>query len=263
MMARRPSVAGMFYPANTAQLKRMLETFFSSSDAGCQAHGIVSPHAGYPYSGRLSALAFSAIPRPFDGTLVIIAPSHAGYPTCTSALAWDSPLGTVSTDAEFIRYLDVTEDDFAISQQENSLEVQIPFVKFRYPDTKIVPVLMGDQGHRSALRLAEKILEAQRLTGREIRLVASSDFSHYVPDSVAKKQDLWAIEPLLDLDIAEFYRRLAQEGVTACGYGPISVMVEVCRGLGSTSAKLLEYATSGDVTGDRSSVVGYAAIAVV
>lgn len=263
MMARRPSVAGMFYPANTGQLKRMLESFFSNSDAGCQAHGIVSPHAGYPYSGRLSALAFSALPAQFDGTLVVIAPSHAGYPTCTSTVAWDSPLGTVGTDTEFIRYLDVTEDDFAIAQEENSLEVQIPFIRFRYPETNIVPILMGEQGRNSALRLAEKILEARRVTGREIRIVASSDFSHYIPDSVAKTQDIWAIEPLKTLDTAEFYLRLARGGVSACGYGPIATMVEVCRGLGSTEARLLEYVTSGDVTGDRSRVVGYAAIAVM
>jgi hypothetical protein len=113
------------------------------------------------------------------------------------------------------------------------------------------------------MRLAEKIRHAVRLTKRDVRIIASSDFSHYVPAEKARLDDLWAIEPLVTLDTNEFYRRIAERRVTACGYGPITVMVSACAGLGAKAAKLIRYATSGDVTGDNKEVVGYASIAVI
>jgi AmmeMemoRadiSam system protein B len=123
--------------------------------------------------------------------------------------------------------------------------------------------MMGQQDYPSAVRLAEKVLHAVRQTKRDVRIVASSDFSHYVPAQKAKSDDLWAIEPLATLDTKEFYRRIAERQVTACGYGPITAMVNACSGLGAKAARLIRYATSGDVTGDNKEVVGYASIAVI
>jgi AmmeMemoRadiSam system protein B len=123
--------------------------------------------------------------------------------------------------------------------------------------------MMGTQDYVSAIRIAEKIVSAVRLTKRDIRIVASSDFSHYVPEAKAKSDDLYAIEPLTTLDTVEFYRRIEERRVTACGYGPITAMVTACSRLGAKAAKLIRYATSGDVTGDTREVVGYAAIAVI
>ena len=123
--------------------------------------------------------------------------------------------------------------------------------------------MMGAQDLSGVAVLAEKIVEAVRRTKRDVRIVASSDFSHYVPEAKAKTDDLYVIEALNTLDIGEFYRRIEERDVSACGYGPIAVMVTACGMLGATTAKLLRYATSGDVTGDRREVVGYAAIAVM
>jgi hypothetical protein len=123
--------------------------------------------------------------------------------------------------------------------------------------------MMGEQDPAHAAAVAEKIVAAVRLTKREIRVVASSDFSHYVPEAQAKAGDLYAIEPLARLDIKEFYRRIREKRVTACGYGPISAMAAVCQCMGAGRGELIRYATSGDVTGDRDQVVGYAAIAVM
>ncbi|MBS1194919.1 MAG: Mediator of ErbB2-driven cell motility-containing protein, partial [Methanomicrobia archaeon] len=111
--------------------------------------------------------------------------------------------------------------------------------------------------------LAERILEAVHRTGRDVRIVASSDFSHYVPEAIARRDDLAAITPLLTLDTDGFYRKVRDLGVSACGYGPIAAMVLAAKGLGARNAELLQYTTSGDVTGDRGQVVGYAAIAVM
>ncbi len=124
-------------------------------------------------------------------------------------------------------------------------------------------MMMGSQDISGVAALAGKIVSAVKRTKRDVRIVASSDFSHYVPEAKAKTDDLYAIEALRTLDVAEFYQRIEERGVSACGYGPIAVMVTAAGMLGAKAAELIRYATSGDVTGDRREVVGYAAIAVM
>lgn len=262
-MDMRPcSVAGMFYPAEPRHMEQLLETFFQNRAPGVNARGIVSPHAGYVYSGETAACAFSTIPPDFDGTFVVIGPSHRGYTTCVSAIPWETPLGIVDVDAEFVNALDIEIDELS-HRSEHSIEVQMPFIKYRFPRARVVPVLMGEQSYEAATLLADQVLRATGRTGRDVRIVASSDFSHYVPDEVARRQDLSAIDALKTLDIPEFYRRLQETGATVCGYGPIASMCIACRSLGAERGELLRYTTSGDVTGDLDQVVGYAAIAVV
>jgi AmmeMemoRadiSam system protein B len=252
----------MFYPAEPRHLEQLLERFFRTRAAGLDARGIVSPHAGYVYSGETSACAFSAIPPDFDGTFVVIGPSHRGYMTTASAVPWETPLGLVDVDTDFTDALDITIDE-ASHRKEHSLEVQMPIIKYRFPRTRVAPIMMGDQTYEGALGLAEHILQAIEQTGRDVRIVASSDFSHYVPDDVARKRDLYAIEALETLDIPEFYRRLSEVQASVCGYGPIAAMCIVCQSLGAERGELLRYTTSGDVTQDYDQVVGYAAIAVM
>ena len=262
MKVRTCSVAGQFYPAEPSHLEQLLEGFFRKTADGRDARGIVSPHAGYIYSGRTAARAFSAINPSFDGTFVVLGPSHRGFLTCASAVPWETPLGILETDTEFVNRLEVAVDELS-HRDEHSLEVQMPFIKYRFPRSRVVPVMMGPQDPASAAHLAERILEAVHRTGRDVRIVASSDFSHYVPEAEARRDDLAAIEPLATLDTDGFYRKVRDLGVSACGYGPIAAMVLAARGLGARKGELLQYTTSGDVTGDRGQVVGYAAIAVM
>ncbi|MCX6689522.1 MAG: MEMO1 family protein [Methanoregula sp.] len=262
MKMRSCAVAGMFYPRDPSHLEQLLEKFFSGTRSVGNALGVVSPHAGYIYSGQVAACAFAAIPPDFSGTFVLIGPSHRGYITCGSMIPWETPLGVVDTDTELVKALDIEIDEFS-HRDEHSIEVQVPFVKYRFPHARIAPVMMGIQDFASVPALAEKIVEAARRTQREIRIVASSDFSHYVPETMAKTNDLYAIEALHTMDTKEFYRRIEERSVSACGYGPIAVMVTACGMLGAKAAELIRYATSGDVTGDRREVVGYAAIAVM
>lgn len=262
-MDMRPcSVAGMFYPAEPRHLEQLLETFFQKKAPGILSRGIVSPHAGYVYSGETGACAFSTIPPDFDGTFLIIGPSHRGYMTSASAIPWVTPLGIVDVDTEFIDATDIQIDE-ASHQNEHSIEVQMPLIKYRFPRARAAPILMGEQTYEAAQDLAEHLLQAVEQTGRDVRIVASSDFSHYVPDDVARRQDLHVIDALKTLDIPEFYRRLQETHATICGYGPIATMCMACRALGAERAELLRYTTSGDVTEDHNQVVGYAAIAVV
>jgi len=262
MKIRTCAVAGMFYPRDPSHLEQLLEKFFSVTKSYRTPQGIVAPHAGYVYSGQVAAHAFGAIPSDFSGTFVVIGPSHRGYISCVSAIPWETPLGVIETDNEFVEALDMETDELS-HKDEHSIEVHMPMIKYRFPRSCIAPVLMGPQDYTSAIHLAEKIEAAIRLTKRDIRIVASSDFSHYVPEAKAKSDDLYAIEPLTTLDTVEFYRRIEERRVTACGYGPITAMVTACSRLGAKSAKLIRYATSGDVTGDTREVVGYAAITVI
>jgi len=262
MNMRTCAVAGMFYPREPSHLEQLLEKFFSTTHPDGNPVGIVSPHAGYVYSGQVAAVAFGAIPPGFSGTFVVIGPSHRGYINCVSEVPWETPLGVVDTDTEFVHSLDIEVDELS-HRDEHSIEVQIPFIKYRFPRARIAPVMMGQQDYPSAVMLAEKIGAAIRSTGRDVRIVASSDFSHYVPEQKAKAEDHYAIEPLRTLNTKEFYRRIAEKRVTACGYGPIAAMVMASARLGAKAARLLRYATSGDVTGDTREVVGYAAIAVI
>ena len=178
----------------------------------------------------------------------MIGPSHHGYLTSASSIPWETPLGIVDTDTEFIGALDIGIDEPS-HEEEHSIEVQMPFIKYRFPRSQVVPVMMGEQDPAHAAAVVEKIVAAQRLTKRDIRIVASSDFSHYVPEAQAKDGDLYAIEALTRLDVKEFYRRIREKRVTACGYGPISVMVSACLCMGARAGKLIRYGTSGDVTG--------------
>jgi len=263
MKMRACAVAGMFYPREPSHLEQLLGKFFAGTvPVAGNPLGIVSPHAGYIYSGQVAADSFAAIDGDFSGTFVIVGPSHRGYMTCASAVSWETPLGVVDTDAEFVRALDVEVDEFS-HRDEHSIEVQVPFIKYRFPRARIAPVMMGQQDYAGAIRLGEKIVHAIRQTKRDVRIVASSDFSHYVPEERAKSDDLYAIEALNTLDTKEFYRRIGERQVTACGYGPITAMVTACSRLGAKAARLIRYATSGDVTGDYREVVGYAGIAVI
>ncbi|MCK9298435.1 AmmeMemoRadiSam system protein B [Methanoculleus sp. YWC-01] len=262
-MDMRPcSVAGMFYPAEPRHLEQLLETFFRNKAPGITARGVVSPHAGYVYSGETGACAFSTIPPDFDGTFVVIGPSHRGYMTSASAVPWATPLGIVDVDTGFVDALDIEVDEVS-HRSEHSIEVQMPFIKYRFPRARVAPVLMGDQSYEAAVSLAEHLLQAIEHTGRNVRIVASSDFSHYVPDEVARRHDLTVIDALKTLDVPEFYHRLRETGATVCGYGPIAAMCITCQSLGAERGELLRYTTSGDVTEDYNQVVGYAAIAVV
>ncbi len=262
MKVRTCSVAGMFYPRDPHHLEQLVASYLKVRQPVEGIRGIVSPHAGYPYSGAVAGEAFSALDPDFSGTFVVIGPSHRGYLTCASAIPWETPVGIVDVDTGFVEELEIEVDEFS-HQGEHSLEVQMPFIKFRFPRARVAPVMMGDQSLRSAAELAGKIGKARKRTGREIRIVASSDFSHYVPEEVARRDDLYAIKALENLDTDEFYRRVEERGVSACGYGPIATLCLAGKEMGASHGELLTYRTSGDVTGDLEQVVGYAAIAVM
>jgi AmmeMemoRadiSam system protein B len=263
---RQTTVAGQFYPLNPKALKKELSRCFRDIDVEQKnIIGAVAPHAGYTYSGAIAAQVYASMPK--ADTYIFFGPNHTGYGTAValSQEKWITPLGEVEVDTELGQLLvgSIIDFDEIAHRFEHSIEVQIPFLQYMFgSDFKILPICMGLQDEETAIEIGREIAKAVKASGKKVVLIASSDFTHYQPANVAFENDHYIIEPLLKMDISEFYRRKEERNVTACGFGPIAAMMTAAKGLGAKYAKLLEYATSGDVTGDNNAVVGYAAITV-
>ena len=262
---RFPAVAGQFYPLGKNDLKHDISRCFSGiTQTERPVLGAIVPHAGYMYSGRTAAHVYSVLPE--VDTFVILGPNHTGYgsPVAVSLEKWSTPLGEVSSDIELIDALPkrIIDIDETAHQHEHSIEVQLPFLQHRFSGFRIVSVCMGMQDEETAIEVGEEIAEAVSKLDKNVVIIASSDFTHYQPDSIARENDAYYIDSILDMDILGFYRKLHERGATVCGYGPISAMLTATKKLGATKATLLDYSTSGDVTGDLSGVVGYAGIIV-
>ncbi|MDV0442719.1 AmmeMemoRadiSam system protein B [Methanorbis rubei] len=268
--ARPVTLAGMFYPADAEELTSLLDAFFSSTVTSVTSpYGVLVPHAGYIYSGKTAACAYAKIPETFSGTFVIVGPSHAGCMTVSGDCSWETPLGPVAADIELVAaFADAgipTKNDL-MRVQENSLETQMPFIRYRFPQAKVAPILLGDQSLASARTVAAaitKAIDASHAASGSVVIIASGDGSHYVPAKVAEHDDLTVLAAAAKLDVDLFYETLMTVRPSMCGYGCIAVMLLVGKHLGAHEAKLIMYQTSGDATGDDREVVGYAAMEVV
>lgn len=262
---RNPAVSGQFYPRNKNDLKSDISRCFAGIPLiERNVIGAVAPHAGYMYSGKTAACVYSALPK--ADTFILVGPNHTGYgsPVAVSGETWSTPMGEVGSDNEFIKALpkSIIDLDESAHKYEHSIEVQLPFLQFRFRDFKIVPICMGMQDEETAFDVGNEISEAANKVKKKVVIIASSDFSHYKQDKIAREDDAYFIKAILDMDISGFYRRLYERNASVCGYGPIAAMLAAARNLGATKATLFKYSTSGDITGDTSAVVGYAGIIV-
>ncbi len=271
---REPSVAGQFYPSNTKALKSAVENCYLHSlgpgktpDIGKERKivGAVVPHAGYMYSGPVGAYAYYEIGS--DGkpeTFVIIGPNHTGIGAgvALSSLRWKTPLGEVNTDKEFVEKLSSLgfEVDDDAHMYEHSLEVQLPFLQELYHDFSVVSISIWMQDYETCEELGEAISRVSKELDREIIVLASTDFSHYEPHDVANIKDNMAIQAIVDMDPYELSEVVNSENISMCGVGPTISALVAAKELGVKKSLLLKYATSGDITGDKSRVVGYASI---
>jgi len=229
---------------------------------------LICPHAGYMYSGPVAAHSYASLEgRRRPRVVVLVGPNHAGIGSEVSVYPegeWYTPLGSVPIDSELAKLISKSSDLISLDEysheEEHSLEVQLPFLQYVLGTFKLVPIVMLSQDRDTAEELGRAI--AENVSGQDALLIASSDFTHYEPDAAAKKKDMVAIERICALDVEGFYRVISEHRITACGYGPIAAILTASKLSGATDARLLKYATSGDVTGDRSAVVGYASIIV-
>ena len=280
MKVRSPSQAGSFYAGTYGALQQQIKECFSHPLGPGEIPrpvdrplehviGLVCPHAGYMYSGPVAAHAYYHLS--LDGkpeSVIIMGPNHTGLGSAISMMnkgAWRTPLGDVEIDTELAeRILKVSEiidvDEYA-HRFEHSIEVQLPFLQYLFGSSfKFVPICFQMQDLESCREVGENIAEVA--TKKSILLIASTDMTHYESQKAAETKDKAVIEPLTNLDVVEFYRRIETLRVSMCGYGPTIAVVTASKNLGAVNAQLLRYNTSGDVTGDYSSVVGYSSIAI-
>jgi AmmeMemoRadiSam system protein B len=266
-MRREPAVAGQFYSYDKDVLKNELKKFFNSTGASKtgDALSIVCPHAGYMYSGAVAAYSYNAIKKQGVKTAIILGPNHGGMGAPVSiypAGEWETPLGKMDIDSKIAE--EISGDKFALDESahiyEHSIEVQLPFLQYLFKDIKIVPICIMDQRLAIMKELGEKL--ANTLRGDCI-VIASTDFSHYIPNEKAYEKDLKAIDAIKKLDENHLLKIVRDDGLSMCGYGPVAAAIIYSRLKGATKGELLKYMTSGDVTGDKSSVVGYGSLALM
>jgi AmmeMemoRadiSam system protein B len=266
-MIRNPVVAGLFYPGSASSLRAQLKNYIKGGLTKEEILGLVSPHAGYMYSGSVAGAAISRIV--VKDTFIIIGPNHTGLGQPFSIMAegiWRTPLGEVEIDTVLARRIlessSHLKDDVVAHLEEHSIEVQLPFLQYIKPDIKIVPIVLAQGTGDIYKDIGGVIAKSIKDLNREAVIIASSDMNHYEPQEIAIEKDNKAIEAILQLDIDELLNRVAEFHISMCGYGPTASLIAACKALGATQAERVMHKTSGDVTGDYRSVVGYAGILI-
>ena len=266
-MQRQPAVAGQFYTGSPQQLRAELATLIPATETKRKVHGIISPHAGYMYSGPVAGKVYGAIELP--PTALILGPNHHGIGAPAGLYPdgeWLTPLGTVTVNARLNalirKHAPLIQFDSVSHQFEHSLEVQVPFIQYLRPDVTIAAICLGFGDYHTADALGRGIAAAIREYGGDVLIVASSDMTHYESAESARHKDERALERVGAFDPEGLMRICRSEHITMCGVVPAAVMLTAARELGATRAERVAYATSGDVTGDNRQVVGYAAVAV-
>jgi MEMO1 family protein len=275
---RTPAVAGRFYPALADELLRDVRAYTSSLETPAEtkrisAVGCVAPHAGYIYSGGVAGAVYSRVEIPEH--CVILCPNHTGKgrPLAVMAnTAWQTPLGEVAADSNLggrlLSRFPALQEDSAAHRSEHAIEVQLPFLQAQQPKLKIVPIAVGTSNFDVLRGLGEALAEVISVPDHErqeegrVLIIASSDMNHYESDEITRVKDRKAIERVLAMDARGLWEVVVNEDISMCGFGPTIVMLTAAKLLGASTATLLKYATSGEVSGDYESVVGYAGIIV-
>jgi AmmeMemoRadiSam system protein B/AmmeMemoRadiSam system protein A len=266
-MIRQPYAAGSFYPGTAAELKKTVAALVDKKATKTEAIGLLVPHAGYVYSGAVAGAAISRV-RLTD-TVIIIGPSHSGRGKPFSVMpegTWRTPLGDVEVDAalaaELIARSGYLEADTAAHREEHAVEIQLPLLQYLKPDVKIVPIILALAPAAVYRDIGRDIARTLRETGREALVLASGDMTHYEPDATAREKDFKAVEAIVALDDEKLDRRYRELPISMCAFGPAMVLITVAKELGAAAGEPVKYQTSGDTTGDREAVVGYAGVII-
>jgi AmmeMemoRadiSam system protein B len=278
MKIRHPYVAGTFYEGNAESLKAQIERCFLhkfgprkipkvAANRPKKIIGLICPHAGYEYSGPVAANAYYELA--LDGkpeTVVILGPNHTGYGSALALMnegCWRTPLGDVEIDQEtanqIVKETNLVDVDDLAHRYEHSIEVQLPFLQYIHGNEfKFVPISFLMQDLQSATELGKALVEI--LVNKNGTVIASSDFTHYESQAQVERKDMAALEAIKKLDERLLFATVEKQIISACGYGPIATLITCAKGLNVKEAKLLAHRTSGEITNDLSSVVGYAAV---
>jgi len=268
---RHPAVAGRFYPGDPDELRAEARGYLSQASTANQAPvravGCIAPHAGYMYSGHVAGAVFARVEVP--RRCIVLCPNHTGMGHALAVMsdgAWQTPLGDVPIDTELAgalkRRFPALQEDSAAHRAEHAAEVELPFLLLRQPELRFVPIALGTGQFEVLEQLGRVLGDVIAAQKDPVLIVASSDMNHYESDAVTRVKDHRAIERILTLDPRGLFDVVTQQEISMCGFGPAVAMLTSARLLGAKSAELVKYATSGDVSGDRDVVVGYAGVVV-
>ncbi|WP_407375835.1 AmmeMemoRadiSam system protein B [Methanobrevibacter sp.] len=276
-MIRKPVVAGAFYPSNPDRLVKLIEDCFldkagvgeipelAKFDGVDYPINIMVPHAGYQYSGPIASHSYcQLVQNGFPEVFIILSPNHTGYGSEISVFnegEWITPLGSIEVDGEFadsiISHSNIAEAEFSAHINEHSIEVQLPFLQYFSNDFKIVPITMGSQTFSASSDLAKAIFDAANDLKRSYCVIASTDLSHFNNQEKANKVDGFVLEDIGEMNEFKLFEEVVQYNITMCGYGPVMATISLSKMSDKNTCEILAYGTSGDVTGDLTSVVGY------
>jgi MEMO1 family protein len=261
---RLPAVAGRFYPANPTELTAVIRECLSPAPPQpVRVKACLVPHAGYMYSGHVAGAVFSRIALPRKILILGVRHFPRGQPAAIlSTGAWRTPLGDAPIDeplAESLRTAcPLLHEDSVAHSGEHSLEVQVPFLQMLQPSITFVPVALGTIRFEDLVKVGEAVARVVAASREEILVLATSDLNHYEDDAITRVKDRKAIERLLALDPSGLYDTCRNEQISMCGLGPGVAMLTALQAMDAKRAELVRYATSADVSGDKSAVVGYA-----
>lgn len=266
---RLPAVAGKFYPSSEKTLKKQISEFAIESFAKQDVIACLLPHAGYIYSGRVAVETVSSIQ--IKDNVVILGPNHTGYGKKLSIMcggSWQTPLGNVKINSDLAKKIlrssvNLEEDNLA-HLHEHSIEVELPILQYFKPDFSIVPIAILSNEIGVLKQLGIDIATTIKNAGlsKSVMIIASSDMTHYEPEETASLKDSAAIKAILELNENKLIEKIEGLNITMCGYAPAIAMITAAKTLGAKNAKLIKYQTSGEVSGDKTSVVGYAGIII-
>ncbi|MGB9677745.1 MAG: AmmeMemoRadiSam system protein B, partial [Candidatus Ratteibacteria bacterium] len=270
---RKPNFSGSFYPDSKENLKSMIENFFKNVKYSEKIEkdkliGIICPHAGYIYSGPVAAYSFKLLENTDIKTVILIGRSHHEYfkgAIIDNRDGWETPFGKVEIDKEIFEKLYKNKNfsvNRALLDYEHSLEVQVPFLQFVLKNFKIFPVLLGEPSEENISKIADSLYDVLKNKKNWI-IVASTDLSHYYPYQTAKEKDKLLLETLKSKNLNLIYSYLSKRKVEMCGDAAVLTLFKIAEKYPDYEVIVLNYANSGDTTGDKDRVVGYGAVAIL
>jgi len=269
VMKRKSLVAGYFYPKKPDDLKKMIQSMVKDTKNRKKAICIISPHAGYQYSGPVAGAVYSSVKLP--QRYIILGPSHSFTESKVAVMKsgiWETPLGDVEILEELAEMIcngsAVISEDSQAHIQEHSIEVQIPFLQYFHQNISIVPISISAYvSYEELVETGNAVAKAIQSYTEDVMIVASTDMSHYVSQEEAREKDFLAIDKILHLDPEGLHEIVIKENISMCGFQPTTASLIAAKALSARKAELIQYQTSGDVSGNTTEVVGYAGIRIL
>ncbi len=266
-MVREPVVSGQFYPNRVQDLRKIIEDYKPKVSSKISAKGIILPHAGYIYSGRVAVTAVSKVLA--KKRVIILGPNHTGIGASFGLWpkgAWQIPFGEIKIDEDLAQNIlskgGHIQEDYDSHLGEHSIEVELPILNYFFGEFKFVPIACERASLNTYREVASQVFEAVKDIKNEVLFVASTDLTHYEPDPSARKKDRSAIEAIINLDEKELLEKITKQNITMCGVAPVAILLSCLKKLGATKSCVELYQTSADASGDYSAVVGYVGMTI-